>query len=191
MANDPAAKEVTVEKMYVIFYKVSYQGSGGKGNDGATFFDKLIGWWTADFKDKFNGKSKNGYCHTELLFFKKGDAVPEMVSSSVRDHGARGKPHVINYKAWTYFAVSNLNNDAVYKFSKSLGGKYDWLGVLGFIVPIRDNPKNWFCSELTLRGLQIGGCVELGKYNASSISPNDLFDLLKNNGSFTQAQRVP
>ncbi|ELZ6301321.1 hypothetical protein UXU72_001756, partial [Campylobacter coli] len=60
-----------------------------------------------------------------------------------------------------------------------IGKKYDFLGILGFFTFTKDSEDKWFCSEIIIRALQIGGLVKLGDMNAGSSSPNRLYKKLK------------
>lgn len=153
--------------MKVAFYKVTQQN--------ATALDKVIAWWTSDFKEKFNGDWKLGYSHTEIVF---SDGV--MISSSPREATVRAKEHTVNAEAWDYIDVSGLDESTARVFAETqLGKAYDWFGVSGFVVAVRDNESKWFCSELSSRILQIAGCVKIGEFNPGRISPNRLYKLLQ------------
>lgn len=153
--------------MIVAFYRVNRENS--------RIADKVIAWWTSDFREKFNGGWKLGYSHTEIVF---SDGV--MISSSPRETEVRAKVHTLNPEAWDYIDVSGLDESTARVFAETqLGKSYDWFGVAGFVVALRDNEQRWFCSELSSRILQIAGCVKLGEFNPGRISPNRLFKLLQ------------
>lgn len=100
-----------------------------KGKD--DLLDRLVQWWT-----------KSPYSHCELVI----DGVA--YSSSPRDGGMRTKVIDFNPNHWDIIPIS-ADKDACKKwFNDRLGAKYDWLGLLGFIIPMRlESPYRWFCSE--------------------------------------------
>lgn len=153
--------------MIVAFYKVDH--------DGATLVDKAIAWWTSGFKSKFNGEWKKSYSHTEIVF---SDGV--MISCSPREGDVRAKKHIKSDAHWDYLDLSGLDEETARAFADTqVGKKYDWLGVAGFVIGVRENEKRWFCSELSTRVLQIGGCIKLGDITPARVSPNRLYKLLK------------
>ena len=61
---------------------------------------------------------------------------------------------------------------------KCLDDKYDFYGIVGFILPTKDRTNMWFCSELVANALKIIGKEEFMKLEPSSISPNRLYSIL-------------
>jgi len=127
----------------------------------------------ASIKDKIIAKWTHGpYSHVELV-------APNgmMCSSSPRYGGVRCKPHVYDKSTWDYITV-NISNFAYFAYTKfcdeTLGLKYDWLGIAGFVLPIHDNPKKYFCSEWTSKAGIIMGIECLYPKEPSRLSPNKL-----------------
>lgn len=150
----------------IAFYKI-------KDNEKAGFLDKAIAFFTSSFKEKINGEFLNSYSHCEIII----DDL--MISSSFRDGGVRIKKFN-NSKKWDLVEIKNVSEEKIKAFLyEELGKKYDYLGVLGILFFNKDNENKWFCSELCLKALQIGGIYKLGKFNASNTSPNRLFKQLK------------
>jgi len=150
--------------------KIAFYKSNGPRS---TWIDRLIAWWT-----------RGPYSHVELIIEKDGEIL--QCSSSPRDGKVRCKKHILDTNVWDYvlLEVTSEQYDRIIKFYNSINGnKYDWMGILGFILPIQDRTNNWFCSETVANALKINGFKELWKYDPSRISPNYLaylFGLLPN-----------
>ena len=145
------------------------------GNRQGNFVDKAIRWWTSNFKDKFNGAWRDSYSHSELLF---SDGV--MFSASQYNNSTRFTNKNPKSIAWVDVEVGITweQEKLVRKFcQKQDGKKYDYLGVLGFVIGNSDAPNRWFCSEVCVRALQEAGLFE--GVTPSKVSPNQLYNLLK------------
>lgn len=106
--------------MQVAFYK-------GKDH----FFDRLVQWWT-----------KGPYSHVELVI----NGV--CYTSSPRDNGVRMKLINLHSGNWDVFDLMGDEDYALAWFKEHMGQKYDYLGLLGFVLPFRrSHPSMWFCSE--------------------------------------------
>jgi hypothetical protein len=131
----------------------------------ADWTDKLIAWWTG-----------GSYSHTELII----DGY--MYSTSPRDGEVRAKKHNFDENIWDYVEIDNVEIPKVIEFFKmTKDQRYDWLGILGFVVPLKDRTNRWFCSEWVSNALKIAGCRKLWKQEPSKISPNKLYKILKGN----------
>ncbi len=142
-------------KVTIAFYKVNQPS--------ADWQDKLIGWWT-------NGP----YSHVEIIVDGK------MYSSSPRDGKIRERDAILDdHERWDYVTVYVSNKKNFYKFFEQVNGnKYDWAGILGFIIPFRDSENKYFCSEFVTRALQFMGYSNLYSIKAGITSPNRLYKLL-------------
>lgn len=131
-----------------------YKGEG-------RLFDKLIRWWT-----------KSDYSHCELVV--NGVAY----SSSTRDGGVRAVVIDWNADHWDFMELDEAvmgrsNNQVVDWFRDHYRQKYDYLGLVWFVLPILPwgRPDRWFCSE---------ACADaLGIANPSTFSPKDLYHHLR------------
>lgn len=139
--------------MYLAFYKAPGDMS-----------DKLIRWWT-----------KSKYSHVELVT----DDYSTMYSSSGMDGGVRKKPHQYDTDIWTYVEVSVSEELVKDIFSETNGFKYDWFGILGFILPLQDRTNRWFCSEWCSNVLKCGGDKRMYLQEPSKLSPGKLYNLVK------------
>ena len=103
-----------------------------------------------------------------------------MYSTSPRDGEVRKKEYIYNENVWDYLEVKDVNVDKILTFYKMTKGlKYDWLGILGFILPFQDRTNRWFCSEWVSNALKISGYKKLWVKEPSKISPNKLYKILK------------
>jgi len=126
-----------------------------------TLLDRLIMW-------KTGGK----YSHCEI---KVGG---NMFSSSGLDGGVRKKPFK-NPNSWDIIEVE-IDVDKFKKyFEKTKGSKYDYIGILGFILPLQDRTYSWFCSEWCSNFLKISGYEKLWLEEPSKIHPSKLYEILK------------
>jgi hypothetical protein len=131
----------------------------------------------ADWKDKLIALyTKGKYSHVELII------SDIMYSTSPRDGEVRAKKHKFDENVWDYIEIDNIEISKVIEFFKmTKDQKYDWMGILGFIIPFKDRTNCWFCSEWVSNALKISGCKKLWKQEPSKISPNKLYKILKGN----------
>jgi len=131
----------------------------------ATWQDKLIAWKTGGI-----------YSHVELIL---SDGY--MYSTSPRDNGVRKKKHKYDTEVWDYIdlGVPREKEKEILKFfAATKGKKYDWLGILGFVLPLADRENKYFCSEWVTKALIIAHVRKLYTKEPSKESPNSLyFDL--------------
>jgi len=129
----------------------------------ATWKDKLIAWYTG-----------GSYSHVELIIGNM------MYSASPRDGGVRKKQHIWDDRIWDYVEIKDVEVSKIVAFFKmTKGQKYDWLGILGFVLPTQDREHQWFCSEWVSNILKISGYKPLWNKEPSRISPNRLYKILK------------
>lgn len=137
-------------------------------NSSAKLFDWLICWWT-----------RGPYSHAELVLIPPGDLVlvppgdpahnSYCASSSIRDGGVRFKLMRLSSEKWRVIGVP-AKPEALFAaamwFEQHYAAKYDWLGILGFVVHKRWGRGNkWFCSEAVAAALGLAD---------TNVSPNDL-----------------
>lgn len=117
---------------------------------------KLTCWFTGSL-----------YSHVELVI--DGMAY----SSSARDGGVRAKQLDLTTGRWDVIDIEMVDplaeSDALEWFIERLGEKYDWAGVLRFVLPFVPQRSNqWFCSEAV--------ATALGLDKPWRTSPGDLWD---------------
>jgi hypothetical protein len=104
------------------------------------------------------------YSHCELVI----DGV--CWSSSARDGGVRAKEIDLTTGHWDVFYVADDLNDkaaALAWFLEHEGDRYDWLGIVRFVLPfVKQSPGKQFCSEAV--------DAALGGQNSYKVSPKDL-----------------
>jgi hypothetical protein len=129
--------------------------------------DKIISWWT-----------KGPYSHVEIVV---GPDVYNllMYSSSGYDKGVRIKKHKYDPAKWEYIDI-DIDINVLHKIYKETENcKYDYVGILGFIVPFRDKSSNWFCSEWCSNIVKCSGNKKMYLHNPSKLSPNDFYNIIK------------
>ena len=100
------------------------------------FFNKIISVWD-------NGP----YSHCEILIENVHDDVYKCYSSSAMDGGVREKIMPIRTDSWDIFEYDSDPSIAIQWFAHNKGKKYDYLGLLGFLIrPIPGDKSRLFCS---------------------------------------------
>ena len=87
--------------------------------------------------------------------------------------------HIYDYTMYDYIRVP-VNDISIIKafLESTVGDKYDYYAIVGFIVPIRDRLDLWICSELAANTLKIDGNELLWKREPYRCSPNSFYKLL-------------
>lgn len=142
--------------------------------------DKAIKIYSSKWKEIFNGKWKEIASHVEFIF---SNGV--WFSSSPRDGGARFKYIDTKYGRWVYFDLdlTKTEEEMIYNWCQKIQGKkYDWKGILGFVIPfIKDDKDKRFCSECIVDGMQVINKL-LVNFKSNKTTPRDIMDYLYENG---------
>jgi hypothetical protein len=118
--------------MFLAFYKAR-----------GTWFDRLIRFVT-----------RSPYSHVEVAITQQPDGRWLCGSSSVRDGGVRLKAIALSAENWDLRFVGGDANAVRAWFEARAGERYDWLGVLRFVLPfVGQSSRRWFCSEACLAAL--------------------------------------
>jgi len=150
--------------MYLAFYGNSYGG----------VLNKLVRWWTSPLSYKFNNKWSKTFSHVEIVF---SDGM--MFSASQYENNVRFKKHSFTGKAWVrYNLCINSADEARIRESCNelvkIDTKYDYLGILGFVLPFNTQDKNKeFCSEVCTMEL-LPYVKELSSLTPYKTSPNTM-----------------
>jgi len=141
--------------IYIAFYK----GHGGN-------------WWqrTQDRLIRFFTRGKYSHCEIAELASPRLGAY-NCFTSSPRDGGVRIKGMGLPSAKWDLIAIEGGGDEAAEFYLAHKGKKYDWLGVLGFVLRTKQSPNRYFCSEYVAEFL---GFPEPWRF-----SPNDLYAILK------------
>ena len=113
---------------------------------------KLIHWGICSV-------TRSKYSHCELVpGLRAADGTHLCLSSSLRDGGVRFKRIDLSSGSWDVFPIAEDNEEtrarAIQWFVAHADQKYDYLGLLWFLVPIRlHRPDRQFCSEAIARAL--------------------------------------
>lgn len=88
--------------------------------------------------------------HCEVAILEPGSSDTYMcLSASWLDGGVRIKHMKLPTSKWRVYNI-DVSQDNVYNWASAhVGKKYDWVGLLGFILPrIKGRKKSYFCSEV-------------------------------------------
>jgi len=154
--------------MKIIFYEHRY----------GSFIDKLIRFKTATWRQRLNGKWKDLPSHCELLF-----SDDMMFSASMYEDTTRFKKHSMTGHAWCRIGL-DIDKDTEAKIrlwcENKVGKKYDYLGILGFILPfVKQSKKRWFCSEICCEALKENTNLIPKTVISSKTSPAKLKEIIK------------
>jgi len=134
-------------------------------------YRKAIAIWT-----------KGPYSHVEFLYIDDSDKrIKEFTADP-----SMGRVRIKNFEEdlnmynWDFISF-DITEDEWNKFinyrDSVLNDRYDWLGIFGFIAPLKDRETQWFCSEVNSNYLKILGEKIIWKLEPSRISPNLLYKL--------------
>lgn len=132
---------------------------------------KARGNWVDKIIRFFSGKP---YSHCEVAI-QTGLSVYQCYSSSPRDGGVRVKTMRLPADKWDLIPV-HTDSDVVDFFQRTAGKKYDFIGAIGCVLPVRQKPSRYYCSEWCYEAI-------LGVAPKKALSPNKLAELIK--GGFT------
>lgn len=108
-----------------------------------SLYARLIRWWT-----------HGPYNHAELILARRHDGT--VLCGSATADGVRLKWLHLNPDHWDLLDIPGDQSAARRWFDDHLGQKYDWLGVLGFVIRRgRHKSQRWFCSEACAAALGI------------------------------------
>lgn len=112
---------------------------------------------------------RSPYSHVEALLERIDTHTWLCGSSSPRDGGVRLKRITLNPDNWQL--LPDPHADAVSMrawFEEHTGQKYDWLGALGFALPVPlDSARRWYCSEAYAAAR---GSVDAWRYDPALIA---------------------
>ena len=126
--------------------------------------DKVIAWWTY-----------GPIVHTSITL----DNITYEAKGNLNKVIKRTHKNKYNPKIHKKLQVTEKEFNTIKTFlEKCLNDKYDYYGILGFVLPTKDRTNMWFCSELVSNALKIIGRKEFMKLEPSTISPNQLYSIL-------------
>lgn len=143
-----------MKKIKVGFYK------------GDNLKDNIISWWTY-----------GPYIHTDITL----DGTTYEASQNIGY--VRKIKYYNNYSPDVIkeITVTDLEYNTILYFLNSIvGDKYDNMGIIGFVIPIQDRLKRWFCAEVVSNCFKIIGRRKFITLEPSRISPNELYSILYN-----------
>lgn len=122
-------------------------------------------------------KTGSEYSHVELVYALDMFGMGMCFSSSGRDGGVREKQIDLASGHWDVYDVSEIfdSHEEAYAldwFMSHLGAKYDYFGLLFFVLLVRTESKRaYFCSEAVAAALQLR--------EPWKIHPQALFEFIK------------
>ena len=92
--------------------------------------------------------TKGKYSHCEIAI-ESGVNVYDCYSSSVQDGGVRRKQiDVSDSVKWDLIPLNDVTEEKIkIYFNRTLGCKYDWWGVFGIVLGVKQKRSRYFCSE--------------------------------------------
>lgn len=124
------------------------------------------------FKDWIIRKiTKGDYSHCEIAVKKNG--FYQCYTASFREGGVRQKVINLNDGKWDLIELKNVHEQQIKTyFAETKGKPYDWQGVLGIALGVKEKQDKYFCSEW---------CFNLIKNSNEGwrFSPNDLSAMLR------------
>lgn len=152
--------------VHLAFYK-----GKKKDNPHSRIFDNLICWWPP---------SRGDFSHSEVVVGRFNENLWLCWSSSLRDDGVRSVYLSLNDPRWVVVKLPGYPTAPARSFvEKHQGWHYDWLGILGFIIPvIKEAWERLFCSEVCALSVRAAALMAEASlpYPQSFISPSDLYD---------------
>jgi len=142
-----------------------------KDNDETTILGKLVGLYT-----------HGPYSHVAIIIEDIKDGLlnesTQWEASPTSGYVKKSK-HMYDEVKWDYIDINIKDINNTIEFLNSvLGNKYDYAGILGFILPVQDRSDRWFCSEWVTKALQLAGVEKLWLFEPSKTSPNKLYKKL-------------
>lgn len=144
-------------QVYLALYKGKKSGKGVKVK-----LARLTDWLIRKI-------TRGQYSHCEIAI-QVSDGIYDCYSASYRDGGVRMKRMKLPSEKWDLILL--MDNAALRQavqeihYERTKGQGYDYLGVLGVILPFRHRLNKWFCSEW---------CAwALGLEQPETYSPNSL-----------------
>ena len=145
-----------MSKVYLALYKGRKDGKGIK-----TQLLRLADWAVR--------KATGGiYAHCEIAIANK-NGYYDCYTASLRDKGVRHKLMKLPSDKWDLIELGNtdsLRAAIINRYERTAGCRYDYLGALGVVLPLRQRSNRWFCSEWC--------AMALGLEQPETYSPNTL-----------------
>lgn len=137
-----------------------------------------------DWKDRLiRAVTKGKFSHCEIVVERQEDwgqydlrTVYDFYSASPRDGGVRKltMPY-INPDHWRLLPISVSEQQVIDYYQKTQGAKYDWRGVLGLVLGLRQKKAKFFCSEWCFN-------VIFNSNDGWRFNPNQLAVILRTKG---------
>lgn len=148
-------------------YLALYKGTGG------SLYDRFSDWLIKKV-------TKGQYSHCEIAVERLEDwgeydfrPIYDCYTSSPRDGGVRCKQINVNNGNWDLIPLPSVTESQVQSyFERTKGRKYDWCGVFGLVLGLKQKRSKYFCSEWCFN-------VIFYSENGWRFSPNQLATIFK------------
>ena len=127
--------------------------------------------------------TRSSYSHVELVFDEFGTTADGVLcfSADEKDGGTRFKRIILDPTNWTIVPIPSTTHQMrsadAYATAKD-GLKYDWAGILGFVLPFGEHDdEDRFCSEIVCEILEHVFGWNFGK--PWEVSPGKLYNLVE------------
>lgn len=102
--------------------------------------------------------TRGQYSHCEIAVKHGFTDTYHCYSASARDGGVRSKTMLLPADKWDLIEIRDAEAyDTVWAlYQATQGAKYDYLGALGVVLPVRQVTQRWFCSEWCAKALGLG-----------------------------------
>ena len=137
--------------------------------------DKIINWWTGN----------NGYCHVEIFIpdttkrYTSSGRIGGVIERDIKS--LKSYKNKLEDSTWKFVEIDvpclTIEEIEIF-YDKTKHHKYDWFGILGFVLPFKDREDRWFCSEWVATVLKNHNYLPLATKEPSKISPNDLYKII-------------
>lgn len=149
---------MSADTVYLALYKGRRDGAWYQPNVAAA---RLGDWLIRTF-------TRSPYSHCEIALHKGGGQYA-CYSASIRDGGVRAKTMPLPADKWDLIPIRDAEaHDKVWAlYQATIGARYDYIGALGVVLPVRQVEQRWFCSEWCARALGLG---QPEKYSPSRLA---------------------
>lgn len=102
--------------------------------------------------------TRGQYSHCEIAVKQGFTDAYHCYSASARDGGVRSKTMLLPAEKWDLIEIRDAEaHEKVWTlYQATQRAKYDYLGALGVVLPIRQATQRWFCSEWCAKALGLG-----------------------------------
>lgn len=148
-------------RVYLALYKGRKRGTSPR-----ELWQRLMDW-------AVRIATRGQYSHCEIAVKHGFTDDYHCYSASLRDGGVRSKTMLLPADKWDLIPIRDADAyDRVWAlYQATIGARYDYIGALGVVSPVRQVAQRWFCSEWCAKAL--------GQGQPEKYSPQALADLFQ------------